>query len=161
MKRIVGVFIAALLVGMAGISWAADTNTLSVGASVLGTCKFASATSSIALGNLDPSGSGNPTGSTNVNFWCTKGQTVTVTHDMGAHEAVADTAPPRLFHATTGAPDIDDWIPYTLTLTPSGTTGLGKTAPIQLAIQVDIQNSDYVDAQVGSYADTVVISINP
>ncbi len=53
MRKCMVVFIALAVLAAGGAAWA-DTNTLTVTASVKGTCKFSSPTSTLNFGALDP-----------------------------------------------------------------------------------------------------------
>ena len=143
------------LVLMAGIAFAADTNTLTVTASVTGTCKFvAPKTSTLDFGALDPSIGNNVNASTTTQFWCTKGVTTDVisagngSHYVGASRNMQD-------------PVSNDLIPYTLTLAKDGNPNAGPTSPRTLTISGQVLGTDYAGKSAGSYSDTVIISINP
>src|SRR5574341_684287 len=53
-KRTILAVMGVALLAMAGAAVASDTNTLTVSATVTGTCKFSSPTSSLNFGTLDP-----------------------------------------------------------------------------------------------------------
>ncbi|MFQ5598470.1 MAG: spore coat protein U domain-containing protein [Nitrospiria bacterium] len=154
-KNTFGIFAVLSMVLMAAGAAIADTNTLTVSGNVVGTCRFVSATSTLAFGALDPASGlpANTTGSTT--FWCTKGVAFALTDDDGLHELVADGN--RMQHATT----LTEYIPYTLTMTPSAATGSGPSTPITLNLTGDITFANYSDAEAGAYSDTVVITITP
>ena len=153
MKKCLTVFLALAVLAAAAPVWAADTNTLTVSATVLPTCKFSSATSTLAFGNLDPAALTDATASTTTAFWCTKG----VTTD-------AITAGNGLYFSTSRrmrGPAVTDFIPYSLTLTPDLAANNGPTAPRTLTIGGTILNADYANASAGAYSDTVTLTINP
>lgn len=151
---LVGTLCAAGILGNAP-ALAADSATVSVSATVVGTCKFNSG-GSVAFA-LDPSSASNATGTvTQPAFWCTKGASYTITDDKGVNEAVAGTAPRRMVHATLPT----EFIPYSFSYTATG-AGTGKTLPITLDIASTVVNADFVNAAAGSYADTVTLSITP
>ncbi len=156
MKKLVGLamFLGLVLV-LTGVSMAADSNTVTVTANVIGTCKFNSATSTLAFGGLDPSTGLDVNASTSTTFWCTKNATYSVTDDDGLY----DTGPNanRMRHATT----LTEFIPYTFTYNPTSGTGNGRTLPITLNINGTVTFANYQDAASGDYSDTVVISITP
>jgi spore coat protein U-like protein len=60
-------------------------------------------------------------------------------------------------HAT----DVTEFIPYSLSLSPTTGTGSGPATPITLTIDGSILNADYVNALAGNYSDTVVLTITP
>lgn len=145
----------SLAAGFTGSALAADSNTLTVTASVQGSCRFNSATSTLAFGALDPSLDTDATASTSVDFWCTRGSNYSISDDDGLYETGVDAN--RMRHAVTAT----EYIPYTLTYNPASGTGSGRTSPITLDISGSILNADYVNALAGDYADTVVLSITP
>ncbi len=153
-----GLVFSSLAVAMAltllavGTGIAAGLNTLTVSANVVGTCKFNSATSTLAFGALDPSSVADATATGSTTFWCTKGAIYTLSNDGGLNNSGG----PRMKHAA-----LAEFIPYALTLTPSAATGSGPSIPITLTIDGLISNADYVNASAGDYADTVVISVIP
>lgn len=148
-------WIAAAVFVTAGAAWAADTNTLTVRASVAGTCKFtAPKTSTLDFGPLDPSVGTDVSGSTTTTFWCTKGVTTDAVsagaglHLTGGKNAMQD-------------PVSLDLIPYSLTLTKDALPNAGPAAPRTLTLAGNIIGTDYTGKSAGNYADTVTISINP
>jgi len=148
-------WIAAAVIVTAGAAWAADTNTLTVRASVAGTCKFtAPKTSTLDFPPLDPSVGTDVSGSTTTTFWCTKG---VGTDSFNADLGVNATALPRKMKDAVS----NDLIPYTLTLTKDALPNAGPNAPRTLTIAGNISGADYTGKSTGNYADTVIITINP
>lgn len=139
--------------------YAAGNNILSVKATVVSksNCKFNSATSSINFGNLDPSTPNDKTVDTSVTFRCQGGAseaTFYISHDSGLYETGPDAL--RMRHTT----QVNEYLPYTLTLNPqSGTVPKGTNQT--LTITGKVKGTDFQNAYAGSYADTVVISIEP
>ncbi|MFZ3208873.1 MAG: spore coat protein U domain-containing protein, partial [Geobacteraceae bacterium] len=117
MKKLITIT-AAAIVAMAGAAMAADSNTLTVQASVTGTCKFVTPTSTLNFGALDPSVGTDVNGSTTTQFWCTKGVT---TDAITAANGSNWSGTKRQMKDTTGA----DLIPYSLSLTPDGSANAG------------------------------------
>lgn len=147
---------AAILV-MAGSALAADTNTLTVSASVTGTCKFvAPKTSALNFGALDPSVGTNVNGSTTTQFWCTKGVTdgaTVLTPNLGLNNLAGVR---QMIDSVSG-----DKIPYTLALAKDGNANAGPATPRTLTITGGVLGSDYTSKSAGSYTDTVLIDITP
>jgi len=152
-KQYLWVILFAAMVLNPGILMGADSNTLTVSASVTGTCKFSSGTSALNFGTIDQSSSADATASGNTQFWCTRNATYTVSANNGLY---FDTSR-RMRHAT----ETTEYIPYSLIFTPSSGTGTGKTSPITLSLSGTITNANYVNAIAGNYADTVILSITP
>ncbi len=155
MKKSMVVFIALAVLAAGGAAWALDTNTLTVSASVVGTCKFsAPKTSTLDFGPLDPSTPVLVNGATSTQFWCTKGvSTDVISADLGANPAGAT----RQMKNIAGA----DLIPYSLTLTPVAGANAGPASPRTLNIAGSVLAADYTSKTAGSYSDTVTLTINP
>lgn len=155
MKRIIALTAAVAVFAMASVALAADSNTLTVQASVTGTCKFvAPKTATLNFGALDPSVATDVNGSTTTNFWCTKGVTTdNITSGQGLYFAGGKN---QMKDTVSG-----DVIPYTLALTKDGNANAGPAAPRTLTIAGTVLAADYTSKSAGSYADTVVISITP
>jgi spore coat protein U-like protein len=155
MKKLVGLAMVLGLVLLSGVAFAAGTNTVTVTANVVGTCRFNSATSTLAFGALDPGAGGDVNASTSTTFWCTNGTSYSITDNDGLY----DTGPNanRMQHATT----LTQFIPYTFSYNPTSGGGSGIGIPITLNISGTVTFASYQNADPGDYADTVVISIAP
>ncbi|MFA5806743.1 MAG: spore coat protein U domain-containing protein [bacterium] len=154
MRKSISVFIALAVLAAGGAAWASDTNTLTVQASVLGTCKFSTATSTLDFGALDPSNPVAVNGSTSTQFWCTKGVTTDlITANVGLNPAGAI----RQMRDSVST----DLIPYSLTLTPVAGANAGPASPRTLNIAGSVLAADYTSKAAGSYSDTVTLSITP
>jgi len=154
-KRLAGLMMGLSLVLLTGVAFAADINTVTVTANVVGTCRFNSATSTLAFGALDPGTGADVNASTSTTFWCTKNASYSITDDDGLYETAVNSN--RMRHATT----LTEYIPYTFSYNPTSGTGDGRTSPITLNISGTVTFANYQNAAAGDYADTVVISINP
>lgn len=151
-KLVASLLAAGLMASGAGL---ADTNTLTVSASVTGTCKFSSATSTLSFGALDPSSASDASASNTTTYWCTKGVVASTSAGDGSNFSGGSR---RM--AGTGAA-AGDFIPYSLALAGGTQTGVGPGTPLTLTIDGDIVNADYVNATAGSYSDTVTLTITP
>ena len=150
--------LSLLTAGACSSALAADTYSLAVSAQVLGRCKFTQAAGTTlaitnTVGGIDPSLAGNATGTANITYRCTTGQapaftTDTGTHVLGGNMRVADGA--------------GNFMIYTLGLVGGGNgTGFGAGQDKTLAVTGTITNANFVAAPVGTYTDTVVVSVNP
>lgn len=155
MKKVLAISAAAALMAMAGTAMAADTNTLTVQASVTGTCKFSSATSTLNFLSLDPSVGANATASTTTQFWCTKGVTEAISAGNGSNYSGSKR---QMKDTAVGGTDL---IPYTLTLTKDGNANAGPNSPRTLTIDGGILGSDYTGKTASTYSDTVALTITP
>jgi hypothetical protein len=154
MKKLVGFAMVLGLVLLTGVAFAGDSNTLTVSASVVGTCKFSSTTSSLDFGSLDPSVGTNANASTTTQFWCTKGVTTdAVSADNGSNFSNGK----RNMKDNVSS----DLIPYTLTLTKDANPNQGPASPRTLTIAGGVLGTDYTSKSAGSYSDTVKLSITP
>lgn len=154
MKKSMTVFIALAVLAAGGAAWAADTNILTVQASVAPTCMFVSATSTLGFGVLDPATPVLVNGSTTTQFWCTAGVPV-ATLSAGNGANWSGTSRQMLGPAAT------DLIPYSLSLSPDGLPNAGPGSPRTLTINGSILAADYTGATAGNYTDTVSITIIP
>ena len=153
-KRII-LIVAIALIAFSGVALALDTNTVTVTANVIGTCKFASATSTLAFGALDPSSALDASGSATVDFWCTRNASYSIVDDDGLHETAVDA------NRMQNVADATEYIPYSFSYNPAAGTGSGPSTPITLTMNGLINNADYVNAAVGNYSDTIVLTITP
>lgn len=139
-----------------GFATAADTQNLSVTATVSATCKFFSTAQTLTFGTVDPSSAGPISGSgASVSYKCTKGTAATgVTLSTGANPQAGVR---RMGNGT-------DFIPYSLSLTGGTQTGAGFGSAVTasaLTFTSAIVATDYQNVSAGSYTDTVVMSITP
>jgi spore coat protein U-like protein len=142
---------AALALGMTSAVQAADTNTLTVTADINGACGFQLPTSTLAFGVLDPTSVADATASVDIDYWCTVGTTAATVAGDGDHFSGSR----RMNDGGT------NYIPYDLGLAGHTGTGLGKSTPLTMTVTGTIANGDYVNAAVGAYADTVVLTLTP
>lgn len=154
MKRLILMAMAVITAVMVSSAAMAAVNTMTVSASVTGTCRFSAATSTLAFGALDPSSAAPGAGAVNVNFWCTRGTAYSMADDDGLYETGVDAN--RMRHAV----NLVEYIPYSISYAAAG-TGLGATSPITLTVTGAIANADYINALEGAYADTVVLTVTP
>lgn len=154
MKKTVLLVAAAVLIAAAGTAMAAGSNTLTVTASVTGTCKFSSGVSTLDFGSLDPSVGNNVNVSPTTQFWCTKGvSTDVITANNGLNY---DGTKRNMLDAVSG-----DLIPYTLALSMDANPNAGPASPRTLTLNGGVLGADYTGKSAGSYSDTVTLNINP
>jgi len=143
----------AVLAAGGAAAWALDTNTLTVTASVTGTCMFQSETSALGFGALDPSNPANANGSTTTQFWCTRGvPTATIVAGNGANYSGTS----RQMLGPAG-----DVIPYSLSLAQDALTNEGPAFPRTLTISGTVLAADYTGKSAGNYSDTVTLTLTP
>lgn len=150
MKKLFAVFMVIGFMAMAGSAPAAGGTSVTVSATVTGTCEFAS-TGSVAF-TLNPSTGGEVKGTvTQPLFWCTRDTGYTISDDNGMNR---DGTTYRM-----KGPG-DQYIPYSFTYTASG-SGLGKGTNITMDIASSVVEAAYINAAAGNYEDTVTLSITP
>ena len=151
-KRII-LIVAIAMIAFSGVAMADDTTTVSVSASVNGTCKFRTG-GTIIFGALDPNSGVDVDGTiTQPTFWCSKGLGYTISDDNGLHESGST-------HNMLGPSA--DLIPYTFTYSDTGTgSGAGSTNTKTMNIASTVLGADYINATHGSYSDTVTLTIPP
>ncbi len=156
MKSLKLTVLAISLVGILGVGnamAASDTNTLTINAKVVGTCKFVAATSSLDLGDLPfdtTTGlSTGDTGNVDISFWCTKGISYTFVETSLNTDNLA------------GLTTASELIPYTRTLSGFSGAGKGPAAAETLNVKIDIAAGDYDAVSAQSYKDVVTLSFLP
>ena len=167
-RTTIRLLVAGMLAAGAGVAFAGGTHVITVSASVTGVCSVVDATSTLAFGALDPVSGGTVnavwSGTTiGGKFACTKGQAYTVTSDDGLWESSAGGANNRMKLSTaTDCSVASDCIRYTLTSVTAGTGGgFGVGNRISFAATGQTTNADYLNANVGSYSDTVTLTVAP
>lgn len=144
--------VVATLTCAAGLAAAADTQSLTVTASVNATCKFTSAAQTLTFGALDPFLAPDVAGSGAViQYKCTKGTmptSVAVSTGANGSNNMKNTAN-------------SDLIPYTLSATGGGAgNGFGAGTALTVALTSQVLGVSYADKSAGTYSDTVVLTIN-
>lgn len=148
-----------MLIFMAVSIGYAASSTVSVTAVVLSksNCKFNSATAALNFGNLDPTTPIDRTITTSITFIChgsANPATFSITDDDGLYKTGTDAN--RMRHTTV----ITEYLPYSLTLNPTSGT-VPKNTNQTLTISGTVKGTDYQNAYVGNFSDTVIISISP
>ena len=152
-------FITLFVFITTGIGHAADSNSLSVTATVIsrGTCRFTTHTSSLNFGSLDPSNPVDVNRNTSVSFQCF-GFFTPVTYyidDIGSYDIVNAH---RMRHTSV----LTEYLSYSLTLNPrSATISWNPFITHPVTITGTVRGVDYQNAMVGNYQDTVSLSIVP
>lgn len=165
MKTIPIIILILLIFTTADIGYPADSNSVSVTATVVsrGECWFTSETSALNFGNLDPSNPVDVNASTSVIFRCRRGFFIfwfPVTFFIGDDDGLYETGTNanRMQHSTVTT----EFLPYSFSLNPtSGTVTGNPSINRTLNITGTVRGVDYQDATMGNYSDTVVVSIEP
>ena len=156
MKRLLIVAVAIVVLMVSGTAMAVDQATVTVTATVQGTCLFlGSKTATLAFPPLTAGGP-DQTASTTLSFWCSNGTVFALTDDSGLN----DLAPgaPRMASTTLG---ITEHLPYTFTATPSALVGGGLASPVTLTVGGSVLSADYSLRTADVYQDTITFTVNP
>lgn len=142
------------VVAFGGTALAADTATVTINATVDGTCIVNSAPTITLV--LDPSLSGNVSNSGNISLWCTRNTAFTISDpgsgSSGTYATVLEGIP--------ASPTAGKTIPVTLSYNTVG-TGSGRTTPVNSSITATVLNADFINAVAGNYTKQVVMTVNP
>ena len=169
-RKLATYLVAALLYSVALIVNAANSDVITINASVTGVCKFQATTGTITLANsgtvIDPSLATSATGSGSIVYNCTKGQVPAFTYAVGAG-ALTGTVPTSVVltcpvaNCPTGTDTMTANLVWTL---PASTTGLGFSAAGNKTITLapTVTQANFQDKTVGGpYTNTVTIAVNP
>ncbi len=153
------VFIAVLVGAALLLPRPVAAATLSLSATVLSKniCRFVTTTATLPFGTLDPSNAVDITATATLTFRCqgsTPLATFLISDDDGLYETGANAN--RMVHAV----DAAVFMAYNLSYTPTTAT-VPRLTNQTLTVTGTLPAAAYATAIVGSYSDTVVLSINP
>jgi spore coat protein U-like protein len=166
MRGMKACFLAAFFLCVALVAspaFAAGSNTLSLAATVVGTCKVTTAPATLDFLTIDPSGSSAVTATTSFSMKCTKSTVSTAASDNGGLNFSSGTK--RMKHSVTATA----FLPYAVTYSDdTGFTGQGfggaagaQTVTVTgIITPAQFQNA-LVTTGVQLYSDTVTITVNP
>ena len=134
--------------------------TVSVSATVTSNsrCFFLSGNSSLNFGNIDPASPADITAGTNINFFCLGSFRTPAVFYISQDGGLYKTGPGanRMRNTTIAT----EYLPYSLFLNPVTASVLNWSLQT-LTITGVVKASDFQNAYVGNYSDTVVVSILP
>lgn len=148
-----------LLLGPPAPALAAGNAIVSVGATVVSNnnCRFrAPGSATLAFGNINPSSSANATASATLTIRCGGASPLVsyaLSHNSGLHETGVN-----LNRMKRGP--LNDYLPYTLTLTPSSGT-MARNVNRTITLTGTVTPASFQNAAMGAYGDTVVITLSP
>jgi hypothetical protein len=141
----------------AGSAQASDSVDITVNATIVGVCKFFTASPVINItntgtgSNIDPSLAGPASGNVNINYRCSNGTTPVFTVPASSTVTCTTAGTCGATTMTTGN-----------TFTGGGNgTGLGSGKDLTLNVVANITQANYQNAQVGSYQGTMTVQVNP
>lgn len=147
--------VAAAAVLSCSLAMAADSQNITVSATVSGNCKLTSFPN-MSFGALDPSSAANGSGSATISYKCTKGTSPATFTVGGSASPYSGTL--------TGALASPDTIAYSITWTAPTTAGTGFGAgstATDVVLTGSILNADYVNVKADTYSQTVAVAITP
>lgn len=148
-KKILALAAAALL--LSAHAQANDSHVITVNATVLATCKFNSATTTLNM-TLDPTLSTTVSQSATILYRCTKGTAPTFSYSSGSTSSATGG------NLVRGA----ESIAYTYTNTPGGNgSGMGAGNDKTLSVTVSVNQANAANVTPGVYTDTISITLTP
>lgn len=138
---------------------AAGNAVVAVTATVLSKsqCKFqGSTTPALAFGSINPSSNTNAIATATLTLRClgsANPAAYVLTHDSGLYELGVNQN--RMKHLT-----LNEYLPYAFTLSPSSGT-IPKNVDQPIIITGTVTPANFQNAALGSYADTVVVTLLP
>ena len=145
------IFSLVLLTCVSGFASAAGSSTLAVTANVPGICKFSTASTPLAFGNVDPSLTVDVVVPATVNYKCTKNTSSAGVTATGGNIR------------TMVGPTAADTMGYTLAF--SGGTqagkGFGPGQDLLLTVTGTITAAQYQNVAAGAYSENVTLNITP
>ena len=141
--------VASLL--MSGAAAAGDNHSVTVNATVNGTCKFNAASSTVNL-TLDPTASSTATQGASVLYRCTKGTAPSFALASGSTGS------------TTGGNLVNgaESIAYTFSSTSGGAgAGMGTGNDKTLALSVSVNQANAANVTPAVYTDSIAITLTP
>lgn len=153
--------VAAGAVGLASVmpAAAADTATITVNATVIGVCKFDTSSATVTVTNggagstIDPSMTGNATGTATLDYRCSNGTTPGFT--------TTPASPTSVVCSTAGTCSTDS-MPVSVSFSGAAAgTGMGSGQGKQVTVTGTILQADYVNAKVGSYTRSLTVNLTP
>ena len=152
-------WLLALTPGLPAATQAAGTASVPVNASVLSknNCKFqGSSTATLAFGNVDPSSATAATASAGLVIRCV-GSAALATYALSINDGLHGSGPGarRMKHAS-----LNVFLPYSVSVTPASGT-VAKNVNVAIAVNGTVTPTNFQNANIGSYGDTLVITLNP
>jgi spore coat protein U-like protein len=147
-KKLIAILVAMLVSGAAA---AGDNHTVTVNATVSGTCKFNAGTSTVNV-TLDPTASSTVTQNASILYRCTKGTAPTFALASGSTSSATGG------NLVNGA----ESIAYTFSSTSGGSgSGMGTGNDKTLGLSVSVNQANAANVTPNVYTDTIAITLTP
>lgn len=153
MKTCQRIFAAACALALlaSGNAKANDSHTITVNATVLATCKFNTASSTLNM-TLDPTASSTVSQTASVLYRCTKGTAPSFAFSSGSTSSATGG------NLTKSA----ESIAYTYTTASGGNgSGMGTGNDKTLSVTVSVNQSNAANVTPGVYTDTIAVTLTP
>jgi len=146
-NRIAHAVAVVLLASASGAAFASDSQSLTVTATVSAVCKFV-AVPALSF-SIDPSLTGNQTGSATVSYKCTNGTSPTFATGAGTLTGRTLT---RVLGGT---------MAYDLSVAGASAGDGFSTAAETMTLTATVGQAAYQDAVAGAYTETLSLTVNP
>lgn len=147
-NKLIAAVVAMLVSGAAA---AGDNHTVTVNATVNGTCKFNAGTSTVNL-TLDPSASSTVTQNASILYRCTNGTAPTFALASGSTSSATGG------NLVNGA----ESIAYTFTSTSGGSgSGMGTGNDKTFGLSVSVNQANAANVSPNVYTDSIAITLTP
>lgn len=154
-NRVVAIAVGVLGLAAAIPAAASDSATVTVNATVIAVCKFDTSSATITIKNggagdtIDPSMTGDATGTATLDYRCSKGTTPGF--------STTPASPTTVVCSTAGTCGTST-MPVSVTFSgATAGTGMGSGQGQQVTVTGKILEADYVNADVGSYTRAVTV----
>jgi spore coat protein U-like protein len=149
-KKLLAAACASAAMLMSGVQ-AADSHTITVNATVAGTCKFNAGTSTVNM-TLDPTAVTTVSQPASILYRCTKGTAPGFAFSSGSTTSATGG------NLVNGA----ESIPYTYTSVAGGSgTGLASGQEKTLTVTVSVDQTTAANVTPATYSDTIAITLTP
>jgi spore coat protein U-like protein len=153
------IVVILLILAIANTCYSAGNTAVAVTATIVSksNCKFNSASAALDFGSLDPGNPTDKTVNTSITFVC-HGSANPATFSIGDDDGLYETGSNanRMRHTIAAA----EYLPYSFSLNPETGT-VPKNTDQTLTITGTVRGVDFQDAYVGSYSDSVTLTISP
>jgi spore coat protein U-like protein len=150
-KKLIAAACATAAMLMGGAAVAADSHTITVNATVSGTCKFNAPTSIVNM-TIDPTAATTVSGNAAVVYRCTKGTAPVFALSSGSTSSATGG------NLVNGA----ESIPYTYSSVSGGAgTGMGAGQDKTLAVTISVNQANAAGVTPNTYTDTIAIDVTP
>lgn len=146
--------LCALLAASFAAPAIADNATLTINATVSGTCRFTTGAFTMNFGALDPAAAANQTQNTALTYKCTKNQAASSFSFDGNGTS------PASVNITNGIDNIPVGLSWAVPATVGSGFGAGST-DISMTVTGNILGTSYANVSAGNYTKDVLVVVAP